>query len=658
MATIQEIIRRIFISARTEGLSKAEGELRKVSEATTQVDKATLSMKSRIDSLQKSLDADYRAEAQLAKVKRELEAATKQGLITQERANSLSLMAADRYRVQGESAKKAAEGLKLMKEMSIGFVGGIGAGMVAGGIADLPNAISEAVEKLGAIGNTAQTIGITTKALQELHYAARLSDVEVGTLDEALTKFSTNLGKTDSPLRKLLEINKVKVSGDLLTDLERFADLVKNAANQEQRNVIVTTAFGKSAQEMGRLFEDGGRGIASWAREANAAGAVIDDGTVQRARELNDQMESLKPRLEAAQAQFAVLVVPAEIAALESLNNRLRDTLGLLTDIGNGDWGGVFTKLSQFGPILAGAMSGNLSGALALHDAQSKVLDITVHGGGGNGGWGDARSDLFKPPAKVTKLPTPPDTAAKQRQAAIDRVTDSLKEQLKALSETDRQAYIDQQLSAAKVTAASKEGKAIEALAGKYYDQKKAIEDYSQVAITFTQTLLGDLKQGKSAWESFADAAVAAIDQIAQQMIVTGITKLVAQLVTGGIGGATIPSGGYYPGITGPRLHEGGVVGSGGTPVTYPAAVWTGAPRYHGGGIAGLKPDEVPAILQAGEVVVPKWARNVANGNGGGVVINFHNVSKADIPDLNRWASQELSPKLQRAQRHPHRKTL
>ncbi len=39
------------------------------------------------------------------------------------------------------------------------------------------------------------------------------------------------------------------------------------------------------------------------------------------------------------------------------------------------------------------------------------------------------------------------------------------------------------------------------------------------------------------------------------------------------------------------------------------------APRYHSGGIAGLMPDEVPAILQRGEIVIPKGG---FRGEGGG----------------------------------------
>jgi len=62
-------------------------------------------------------------------------------------------------------------------------------------------------------------------------------------------------------------------------------------------------------------------------------------------------------------------------------------------------------------------------------------------------------------------------------------------------------------------------------------------------------------------------------------------------------------------------LHEGGAVGAGVPSRSISPAVFLGAPRYHSGGIAGLMPDEVPAILQRGEVVIPKGG---FRGEGGG----------------------------------------
>jgi tape measure domain-containing protein len=65
-------------------------------------------------------------------------------------------------------------------------------------------------------------------------------------------------------------------------------------------------------------------------------------------------------------------------------------------------------------------------------------------------------------------------------------------------------------------------------------------------------------------------------------------------------------------------FHEGGIVG--GAPTfsrDVPMSVFFDAPRYHRGGLAGLAPDEVPAILQRGEEVLPaNDPRHRANGGG------------------------------------------
>jgi hypothetical protein len=48
-----------------------------------------------------------------------------------------------------------------------------------------------------------------------------------------------------------------------------------------------------------------------------------------------------------------------------------------------------------------------------------------------------------------------------------------------------------------------------------------------------------------------------------------------------------------------------------------PAMAFAAAPRMHSGGVAGLRHDEVPAILQRGERVL---SRREAQGYGGGGV--------------------------------------
>ncbi|MFN7754463.1 MAG: phage tail tape measure C-terminal domain-containing protein [Holosporales bacterium] len=67
-------------------------------------------------------------------------------------------------------------------------------------------------------------------------------------------------------------------------------------------------------------------------------------------------------------------------------------------------------------------------------------------------------------------------------------------------------------------------------------------------------------------------------------------------------------------------FHEGGTVGAGVPSRAVSPMLFATAPRYHGGGIAGLMPDEVPAILQRGEVVIPRDQAGKMGGSSSPVI--------------------------------------
>jgi len=95
-------------------------------------------------------------------------------------------------------------------------------------------------------------------------------------------------------------------------------------------------------------------------------------------------------------------------------------------------------------------------------------------------------------------------------------------------------------------------------------------------------------------------------------------------------------------------FHEGGIVGESMVPYRrVPALAFANAPRLHNG---WLKPDEYPAILQRGEMVVPK--RQVGR-NFGSISVTI-NVSTPDAESFRASQSQivaSMARSLQRAQR-------
>lgn len=98
-------------------------------------------------------------------------------------------------------------------------------------------------------------------------------------------------------------------------------------------------------------------------------------------------------------------------------------------------------------------------------------------------------------------------------------------------------------------------------------------------------------------------------------------------------------------GIFAPVKHAGGMVGDPGPGRRVPALAFAGAPRMHTGGWAGLKPDEVPAILQRGERVLSRaeLARSARGQPGGSVSISI------DARGAQTGVAEQIDAKLRAA---------
>ncbi|WP_210880142.1 phage tail tape measure C-terminal domain-containing protein [Roseovarius autotrophicus] len=112
------------------------------------------------------------------------------------------------------------------------------------------------------------------------------------------------------------------------------------------------------------------------------------------------------------------------------------------------------------------------------------------------------------------------------------------------------------------------------------------------------------VKTGKLDFGDLVTSMIADLAKLAARRFILGP---IANALSGALGGA----GGLFASI----LHTGGVVGAPGPGRMVPALAFANAPRMHAGGFAGLRPDEVPAILQRGERVL---SRREAAGFGQG----------------------------------------
>jgi hypothetical protein len=110
---------------------------------------------------------------------------------------------------------------------------------------------------------------------------------------------------------------------------------------------------------------------------------------------------------------------------------------------------------------------------------------------------------------------------------------------------------------------------------------------------------------GKIDFQGLADSIQADITRIAIRSAILG--PLATALGGSGGGGASGSLfGGGGAGLLAGIFHQGGVVGAPAPHHLVPALAFAGAPRLHDGGMPGLRADEVPAILQRGEMVLSR----------------------------------------------------
>ncbi|MDX9689784.1 MAG: phage tail tape measure C-terminal domain-containing protein [Alphaproteobacteria bacterium] len=135
---------------------------------------------------------------------------------------------------------------------------------------------------------------------------------------------------------------------------------------------------------------------------------------------------------------------------------------------------------------------------------------------------------------------------------------------------------------------------------------------------------------GKLSLSSLDDFANSIVADITRMFVQKSITGPLFKALSG-----SMESGGFLDSIMSAlSFHEGGTVGETSARLMVPSYVFAGAPRYHGGGIAGLKSDEVPAILQRGEEVISRKDRK---SRSAGVSVVMHITT----PDANSFRASQ-----------------
>lgn len=153
-----------------------------------------------------------------------------------------------------------------------------------------------------------------------------------------------------------------------------------------------------------------------------------------------------------------------------------------------------------------------------------------------------------------------------------------------------------------------------------------ALSDYASKARDIGgeigQSLVSAFQSAENAVGEFVKTGKLKFGDLVTSMIADlaklGARRFILGPIANALSGVFSGSGGIFADI----LHAGGMVGATGPSRMVPAMAFAAAPRMHSGGMAGLRHDEVPAILQRGERVLSRReAQSYSAGGGVNVTI-------------------------------------
>lgn len=216
----------------------------------------------------------------------------------------------------------AAKALQLGRNLALG---------AAAGATALGLLIKRQIDNADAMSKSAQRAGVTTEALSRLAWAGELSDVSLGSLTTSMGRLSNVMSQVIAGTSKetvalfdALGISITDASGRMRgadAVMGDIADVFASMENGADKTAIAIRIFGRSGAELIPLLNNGRRGLAEMADEADRLGITISTDMGRRAEAFNDAMTRVRAVFQGIVVQLAGEVLPH----LEAFADRLND---------------------------------------------------------------------------------------------------------------------------------------------------------------------------------------------------------------------------------------------------------------------------------------------------------------------------------------------
>lgn len=203
-----------------------------------------------------------------------------------------------------EFGGKVEEAGRKMRGISTAAAGALG-GLVGLGY--------KAVQNADDLNTMAKQTGFTTEELQKMQYAADLVDVSLEDITGAARKMKSKMDPANETFKQL-GVSVTDADGNLRDANEVFYEAVaalSGIENETERDQVAMELFGKSADSLAGIIDDGGAALKEYGDQAEELGLIMSQDTLDALNETNDTIDQLKANLGGTLA-----IIGADVASI------------------------------------------------------------------------------------------------------------------------------------------------------------------------------------------------------------------------------------------------------------------------------------------------------------------------------------------------------
>lgn len=178
-----------------------------------------------------------------------------------------------------------------------------------------------AVKTADELETLSKQTGISTDDLQKMRYASELVDVSVESMTGAFSKLKKSMTGHEATWKRLgVDVKNADGSmRDANTVFYETLQALSQITNETERDQVAMEVFGKSADQLAGIIDDGGAALKAYGDEAAELGLILSGDTLDALNETNDTIDRIKGQMSASVTELGASLAEGLAPAVETI---------------------------------------------------------------------------------------------------------------------------------------------------------------------------------------------------------------------------------------------------------------------------------------------------------------------------------------------------